>query len=109
MVVAPARDALLPQPLQVDLANLLENLAHTVEIADLPVDLRDLGGMEANLARLAARIVDVEDPLEVTFAVGTGGAGNRSRMEGATFEDRTTQEGIERRERVEELADAGKR
>ena len=41
------------------------------------IDLRDLGGMDADLAVLGARIVGVEDPLQAPFAAGAGGAGDR--------------------------------
>jgi hypothetical protein len=74
----------------------------------LLTDLRDLRGVEANLARAGARVVDVEDVLEMAVAVGAAGTGNRSRMEGAAFEERAAEERIERGERGDQAADAGR-
>ncbi len=65
--------------------------------------LRDLFGMEIDLAVLGARIVDVEDPLEMAQAAGAGGAANSSGMEGMAFEERAAQQRIEGRKRSDEL------
>lgn len=67
-------------------------------------DLRDLGRMEADLSVLGAWVVDVEYPLEVTFAAGTGGAGDRGGMKGVTFEERSAKDGIESRKTGQKFA-----
>ena len=67
-------------------------------------DLGDLGGMEADLAVLRARVVDVEDPLEVTFAAGTGGAGDRRGVKGVALQQRAAEDGFYRRKSGKELA-----
>ena len=81
----------------VDFADLFQNPPHAVEILQLLADLRYLGGMEADLAVFGAGVVDVEDPLEVPSAAGTGGAGDCRGMKGVTFEERSTKNGVERR------------
>ena len=88
----------------VDFADLFQNPPHAVEILQLLTDLRDLGGMEADLAVLGARVVDVEDPLKVTFAAGTGGARDRRGMKGVPLEERAAEDGVERRKGRKELA-----
>jgi hypothetical protein len=70
----------------------------------LLADLRYLGGMEADLAVFGAGVVDVEDPLEVPSAAGTGGAGDCRGMKGVTFEERAAENGIERRKTSKKLA-----
>jgi hypothetical protein len=86
MIPAPQSHPVLPQLLLVEFADLLENLPHTVEVFQLTADLGELGGMKADLASLRPRVIDVEDPLLMAFAIGTGGAGNRLRMEGTAVE-----------------------
>jgi hypothetical protein len=96
MILPPPLGAIFAQQLLVDFADLFQSLAHAVEVLQLLADLRDLGGMEADLSVLGARVVDVEDPLEVPFAARTGGAGDRGGMKGVTFEERSAKDGIER-------------
>ena len=88
----------------IDFADLFQSLAHAVEVLQLLTDLRDLGGMEADLAVLGARVVDVEDPLEVPFAAGAGGAGDRGRMKGVPFEERSAKDRVERWKTGKKLA-----
>jgi hypothetical protein len=90
--------------LLVDFADLFQNPPHAVEVLQLLTYLRDLGGMEADLAVFGARVVDVEDPLEVTFAAGTGGTGDRRGMKGVAFEERPAKDRVERRQSSKELA-----
>src|SRR5258708_1949391 len=85
-ILPPPLGAIFAQKLLIDFADLFQSLAHAVEVLQLLTDLRDLGGMDADLAVLGARVVDVEDPLEVPFAAGTGGAGDRRGMKGGTVE-----------------------
>jgi len=104
MILPPPLGAIFAQSLLVDFADLFQSLAHAVEVPQLLTDLRDLGWMDADLAVLGARIVDVEDPLEVPFAAGTGGAGDRCGMKGVTFEERSTKDRVERRKAGKKLA-----
>jgi len=90
--------------LLIDFADLFQNPPDPVEVLQLLTDLGDLGGMEADLAVLRARVVDVEDPLQVTFATGTGGAGNRRGMKGMALEERSAKDGVERRKSRKEPA-----
>jgi hypothetical protein len=90
--------------LLIDFADLFQSLAHAVEVLQLLTDLKDLGGMDADLAVLGARVVDVEDPLEVPFAAGTGGAGDRGGMKGVTFEERSAKDRVERWKTGKKLA-----
>ena len=112
MVGAPQLVAFSTQRLLVEFADLFEDLPHAVEVLQLPPHLRDLFGMECELAVLGARVVDVEHPLEMTLAAGAGGAGgagNSGGMEGVAFEERAAQERIKRRKRGQELYRAGGR
>jgi len=104
MILPPPLGAIFAQSLLVDFADLFQSLAHAVEVPQLLTDLRDLGWMDADLAVLGARIVDVEDPLEVPFAAGTGGAGDRCGMKSVTFEERSTKDRVERRKAGKKLA-----
>ncbi len=98
MFPVPALGAIFAQQLLVDFADLFQNLPHAVEVLQLFADLRNLGGMESDLAVLGARVVHVEDPLTVTFPAGTDGTGDRRGMKGVALEERATQDGVERRE-----------
>jgi hypothetical protein len=84
--------------LLIDFADLFQNPPDPVEVLQLLTDLGDLGGMEADLAVLRARVVDVEDPLQVTFAAGTGRAGNCRGMKGMALEERSAKDRVERRQ-----------
>jgi hypothetical protein len=107
MVVAPPPGAIFAQELLVDFADLFQSPPHPVEVLQLLADLGDLGGMESDLTVLRARVVYVENPLEVAFAAGTGGAGDRRGMKGVAFEERATKDRIERRKSSQELAGYG--
>ncbi len=102
MVGAPQLLALGAQRLLVEFADLFESLPHTFEVLQLAAHLRDLFGMERELAVLGAGIVDVENPLQMPLAAGAGGAGNRGRVEGVAFQERAAQERVKRRQRSEE-------
>lgn len=56
------------------------------------------------MAVFGARVVDVEDPLDVPGAAGAGGTGDRGGMKGVTFEDRAAEDRIERRKTSKKLA-----
>jgi hypothetical protein len=107
MVLAPESLALLAQPLLVDFADPFQHAPHLVEVTDLLADPSELGGMEADLARFAPRIADVQHPLEMALALVTGGAGDRFRMEGMTFEQGAPQDRVQRRKRGQRMADTG--
>jgi hypothetical protein len=77
MALAPQMRAIRAQKLLIDFADPFQNLPYAIEIPQLLPDLRNLGGMEGDLAVFGARVVDIEDPLEVPSAAGTGGTGNR--------------------------------
>jgi hypothetical protein len=62
MVRTPQLLALRAQRLLVELADLFESLPHALEVLQLAAHLRDLFGMESDLAVLGAGIVDVENP-----------------------------------------------
>ena len=104
MALAPQMRAILAQKLLIDFADPFQNLPYAIEIPQLLPDLRNLGGMEGDLAVFGARVVDVEDPLEVPSAAGTGGAGDRCGMKGVTFEERSAEDRIERRKTSKKLA-----
>ena len=91
----------------INFADLFQNPPDPVEVLQLLTDLGDLGGMEADLAVLRARVVDVEDPLQVTFAAGTGGAGDPRGMKGVALEERSAEDRVKRRKSGQELAGLG--
>jgi len=93
--------------LLVDFADLFQNPPRAVEVLQLLTDLGDLGGMEADLAVLGARVVDIEDPLKVPFAAGTGGAGDPRGMKGVALEERSAEDRVKRRKSGQELAGLG--
>jgi hypothetical protein len=107
MVGAPELATLFPQLLLIEFADLFQDLPNAIEILQLLTDLSDLRGMEAGLAGLGTRVIDVEDVLEMAASVGAGRAGNGGGMEGAALEERAAQERIEWWERSDQLADAG--
>jgi hypothetical protein len=72
--------------LLVEFAYALQDLANTLEVSELAADLRDVTGVDGDLASLGARIVDVEDELKMAYSGGTGGAGDRGGVKGVTFE-----------------------
>jgi hypothetical protein len=104
MILPPPLGAIFAQELLIDFADLFQSLTHAVEVLQLLTDLRDLGGMEADLAVLGARVVDVEDPLAVPFAAGTGGAGDRGGMKGVTFQERSAKDCVKRWKTGKKLA-----
>lgn len=75
-----------PQLLLITLADLLENLAHAIQVGDLAAHLVDLIGMQGNLAVLGAGIVHIKNPLMMAFAAGAGSAGDASRMKGVALQ-----------------------
>jgi hypothetical protein len=87
----------------IDLADLFQDVPHAIQIGDLPTDSGKLIGMKGDLAVLAAGIIHVQDPLEMTLTAGAGGAGNAGGMKGAAFEQRAAQEVIESRQLIEEV------
>jgi len=108
MILAPQLSAIFRQLLLVDFADPFEDPPQAVEVVQLAADLRNLRRMEANLASLAAGVVDVEDPLRMALALDAGGAGNRRGMEGVALKERATQDVVEGRKRSEELAEPGR-
>ena len=104
MILPPPLGAIFAQQLLVDFADLLQSLAHAVEVLQLLTDLRDLSWMDADLAVFGARVVDVEHPLEVPLAAGTRGAGDRRGMKGVTFEERSAKDRVKRRKTGKKLA-----
>jgi len=108
MILAPQLSSPFRQLLLVDFADLFEDPPQAVEIVQLAADLRNLRRMEANLASLAAGVVDVEDPLRMALALDAGGAGNRRGMEGMAFKERAAKDVVEGRKRSEELAEPGR-
>ena len=109
MVRAPQFVALPAQGFLVEFADLFENLPHTIEVLQLPANVRDLLGMEAELAVPGAWVVDVKDPLEMALAAGAGSAGNRSGVESMAFQERAAEERIEGRKRSQEFGNALRR
>jgi hypothetical protein len=109
MVRAPQLVALLAQRFLVEFADLFEDLPHALEVLQLAAHVRDLFGMESDLAVLGAGIVDVENPLEMALAAGASGAGDRGGVEGMAFEERATQERIKRRKKGEEFGSPRRR
>jgi hypothetical protein len=95
MVLTPQAHALGTQELLIDFADPFETLPHTVEVTKSPADAGDLSGVKSNLARPAAGVIHIEDPLEMTFAAGAGGARNRGGMESAALEQRAAQDVVE--------------
>ena len=89
----------------IDFADLFQNPPDPVEVLQLLTDLGDLGGMEADLAVLRARVVDVEDPLGMAAAAGALGAAVG--VEGGAMEQRAAQEVSQRRELGEEAVGLG--
>jgi hypothetical protein len=108
MILAPQLSSLFRQLLLVDFADLFEDPPQPVEVVQLPTDLRNLRGMEANLASLAPGVVDVENPLQMALAISAGGTGNRSRMERVALKERAAKDVVEGRKRSEELAEPGR-
>jgi hypothetical protein len=97
MAGAPQLAALRAQGVLVEFADLFEDLPDTVEILQLAAHLRNLFGMESDLAVLGAGIVDVENPLEMTPAAGAGGAADGGGMKRVAFEERAAQQRIKGR------------
>lgn len=75
----------MAQLLLVDVADLLQGLAHAIQVGDLPAHLGHLIGMQRNLPGLRTRIIHVQDPLMMAFAAGASGAGDARRMKGMPF------------------------
>jgi len=69
------------------LANPFQDAAQAGEIGDLPAHLRDLIGMQSDLTRLTARIIYIQNPLPMSFAASTAGAGDGRRMERVPFQE----------------------
>jgi hypothetical protein len=83
---APATVSFGAQPLLIALADLFQDAAHTIEVADLPPYLSQLLGMHRKLTSFAAWIIYVQNPLVMAFAADAGGAGDARRMKRAAFE-----------------------
>ena len=66
-------------------------MAHPIEIGELLPHLRDLLGMEGNLTGLTARVIYIQNPLEMTFPTMAGGAGDGGGMKGVSLKQGTTQ------------------
>jgi hypothetical protein len=99
----PAAVSFGAQALLVALADLFQDVAHTIEVGDLPAHLSQLIGMDGKLTGFAAGIIYIQHPLAMTFAAGAGGARDAGGMEGMAFEQRATQQVIEGRELAEKL------
>src|SRR5262249_12112515 len=81
----PEAISLLTQLMLIALADLLDNLAHVIQVGDLTTHLVHLIGMECNLAGLGAGVVYIENPLVVAYAAGAGRAGDSGGVEGVPF------------------------
>ena len=57
----------------IEFANGLQSLLDLMEVPELAADLRQLVAVQADLTVLAARIVDVQNPLGVAESAGTFG------------------------------------
>jgi hypothetical protein len=93
--------------LLVEFTYALQDLANTLEVSELAADVRDVIGVDGDLASLGTRMVDVEDELKMAFSGGTGGAGDRGRVKGVTFEQGAAEKILKRRELAEEFSDRG--
>jgi hypothetical protein len=90
--------------LLVDFTCAFQDFAHTLKVSELAADLRDVIGVDGDLTGLGTGIVDVEDELQMALSGSTGGAGDRGRVKGVTFEQGAAEEILERGELAEELA-----
>jgi hypothetical protein len=92
---APEAISLVTQLILIGLANLLQNLAHAIQISDLPTRLINLMGVKSDLTGFRAGIIHIEDPLVMAFASGAGGTGDTRGMKSMTFEHRATQQFVQ--------------
>jgi hypothetical protein len=76
----PETISLLAQLLLIAIADLLQNLAHPIQVGDLTAHLVNLIGVKRNLAGFSAWIIYVQDPLVMAFAAGAGCAGDPGGM-----------------------------
>ena len=97
---------MLAQLLLIALADLLQNLAHAIQIGDLPTHPGNLIGVKSNLTGFGAGIIHIEDPLVMAFATGAGGAGDSRGMKSMTFEHRAAQQVVQRRKLGYQFADS---
>src|SRR5579875_1227810 len=104
IMCAPQAISLLPQLLLIALADLLQNLAHAIQICDLPTHLGNLIGMERDLTGFRAGIIHVQNPLAMAFATGAGSAGDRRGMKSMTFEHRAAQQVVQWRKLGDQFA-----
>jgi hypothetical protein len=81
----PAAVSFGTQALLVALADLFQNVAHTIEGRDLP-HLSQLIGMDGKLTGFTTGIIYIQHPLAMALAAGAGGAGDAGGMEGMAFE-----------------------
>lgn len=89
---------MLAQLLLIALADLLQNLANAIQVADLTSHLVNLTGMKRNLASLGAGIIHIEDPPVMAFAAGAGRAGDPGGVKRMPFEQGAAEQVVERRE-----------
>jgi hypothetical protein len=82
--------AVEPQPVLVPLVHRLEGFHYLLVAMESLADLGNLLGAEADLARLGAGVIDVEDPERVSFAASafeaTGGMKSGELEQGAAEE-----------------------
>jgi hypothetical protein len=107
MILTPEAHALGAQELLIDFADPFETSPHTVEVAKTPADAGDLSGVKSNLARLAAGVIHIEDPLEMALAAGASGARNSGGVKGTALKQRTAQDVVEWRQRANESCALG--
>jgi hypothetical protein len=88
---------LLAQLLLIALADLLQNLAHPIQVGDLAAHPVNLIGVKRNLAGFSAWIIYVEDPPVMAFAAGAGRAGDPGGMKGMPFEQGAAEQVMEGR------------
>lgn len=93
------------QLLLIALADLLQNLAHSIQVGDLAAHLFNLIGVKRNLTGLSAGIVYVQDPSLMAFAAGAGRTGDPGGMKSMPFEQGTTEQVVEGRKLVHQLTD----
>jgi hypothetical protein len=86
-------------------APLFEDLADPVEVGELAAHLIQLRRVEINLPVLAARVIDVENPLQMALARGACGTFDGGGMKSVALDEGAAQDVVEGRETGYPLAD----
>src|ERR1035437_9966492 len=106
MALASALRGFRAQGALVQRADGLQCLLQLVVVFEPPPDLEQLASVQADLAVLAAGIVDVEDPLGMADAAGTLGAA--AGMEGSAMEEGAAHDVRKGRQPGEKAVDLGR-